>query len=138
VRYLLDTNVVSELRKGPATAPAVAAWANSIESADLAMSVLALGEIRHGIEVLRRRGDSEQAEIFAAWLTRLRSEFADRLLAISGTIAERWAELRGITPLPPIDGLMAATALEHDLTFVTRDTGPLESTGVRLQNPWEG
>jgi len=56
VRYLLDTNVVRELRKGPAATPAVAAWANSVESADLGMSVLALGEIRHGIEVLRRRG----------------------------------------------------------------------------------
>jgi predicted nucleic acid-binding protein len=138
VRYLLDTNVVSELRKGPASAPAVAAWANSVESTELSISVLALGEIRHGIEVLRQRGDTAQAEIFAAWLDRLRSEFADRLIAVSGTIAERWGELRGITPLPPIDGLMAATALEHDLTFVTRDTRPLESTGVRLLNPWQG
>jgi len=137
VRYLLDTNVVRELRKGPAATPAVAAWANSVESADLGMSVLALGEIRHGIEVLRRRGDSEHSEIFAAWLDRLRSEFADRLLAVSGTIAERWGERRGITPLPPIDGLMAATALGHDLTFVTLDTGPREGTGVRLLNPWE-
>ena len=136
MRYLLDTNVVSELRKGPACAPAVASWASSVESADLSMSVLALGEIRHGIEVLRRRGDTKQAETFATWLDRLKSEFAHRFIPVSGTIAERWGELRGITPLPPIDGLMAATALEHDLTFVTRDTGPLVSTGVRLLDPW--
>ncbi len=137
MRYLLDTNVVSELRKGPACAPAVAIWANSVESVDLSMSVLALGEIRHGIEVLRRRGDTRQAEVFATWLDRLKSEFADRFIAVSATIAERWGELRGIHPLPPIDGLMAATALEHDLTFVTRDTVPLVSTGVQLLNPWD-
>jgi predicted nucleic acid-binding protein len=136
VRYLLDTNVVSELRKGPACAPAVASWASSVESADLSMSVLAIGEIRHGIDVLRRRGDRKQAEIFAAWLNRLKSEFADRFIAVSGTVAERWGELPGTSPLPPIDGLMVATALEHDLTFVTRDTVPLVSTGVRLLNPW--
>ena len=80
MRYLLDTNVVSELRKGPACAPAVAAWASSVESADLSMSVLVLGEIRHGIEVLRRRGDSKQADVFGAWLDRLKSEFADRFI----------------------------------------------------------
>jgi len=136
VRYLLDTNVVSELRKGPACAPAVAEWASSVESADLAMSVLVPGEIRHGIEVLRRRGDGQQADLFSAWLDRLKSEFADRFISVSGRIAERWGELRGISPLPPIDGLMAATALEHDLTFVTRDSGPLAGTGVRLLNPW--
>ena len=136
MKYLLDTNVVSELRKGPACAPRVASWATSVASADLSMSVLALGEIRHGIEVLRRRGDSKQAEIFATWLDRLKSEFADRFLVVSGTIAERWGELRGMNPLPPIDGLMAATALEHDLTFVTHDTVPLVSIGVRLLNPW--
>ena len=100
------------------------------------MSVLALGEIRHGIEVLRRRGDTTQAEVFAAWLDRLRSEFADRVIHVSGAIAERWGELRGRNPLPPIDGLMAATALEHELTFVTRDTEPLTSIGVSLLNPW--
>ena len=136
MRYLLDTNVVSELRKGPACAPEVAAWISSIDSSDLGMSVLALGEIRHGIEVLRRRGDTLQAAIFDEWLARLRSEFADRCIGVSAAIAERWGELRGIAPLPPIDGLMAATALEHGLTFVTRDTGPLVSTGVPLLNPW--
>ena len=136
MRYLLDTNVVSELRKGPARAPEVAGWARSVESADLGMSVLVLGEIRHGIEVLRRRGDTTQADMFTTWLDRLKAEFADRLISVSRTVAERWGELRGVTPLPPIDGLMAATALEHDLTFVTRDTAALADTGVRLLNPW--
>ncbi len=136
MRYLLDTNVVSELRKGPGCAPAVASWASSVESVDLSKSVLALGEIRHGIEVLRRRGDIGQAEIFATWLDRLRSEFADRFIAVSGAIAERWGELPGTNPLTPNDGLKAATELEHDLTFVSRDIVPLVSTGVRLLNPW--
>jgi predicted nucleic acid-binding protein len=134
--YLLDTNVVSELRKGPAGAPPVRAWASSVESAELSLSVLVLGEIRQGIEALRRRGDHAQAGIFAAWLDGLKTEFADRAISISPTIAERWGELRGARPVPPIDGLMAATALEHDLTFVTRDVEAVAGTGVRLLNPW--
>ena len=136
MRYLLDTNVVSELRKGPACAAAVAAWAGSVESADLGLSVLVLGEIRQGIEALRRRGDGGQADLFAAWLDGLKAEFSDRLISVSPTIAERWGLLRAAFPLPPIDGLMAATALEHDVVFVTRDTGPLTGTGLRLVDPW--
>ena len=136
MRYLLDTNVVSELRKGPVCAPGVAGWARSVESADLALSVLVPGEIRHGIEVLRRRGDGLQADLFSVWLERLKSEFADRMISVTTRIAERWSELRGLSPAPPIDGLMAATAIEYDLTFVTRDAGPLAGTGVRLLDPW--
>jgi hypothetical protein len=137
VKYLLDTNVVSELRKGQAAAPPVAAWARPLDAADLAMSVLALGEIRHGIELLRRRGDDTQAEVFAAWLDRLAAEFADRLLSVSRGVAECWGTLRGIAPLPAIDGLMAATAMEHDMTLVTRDTGALARVGVRVLDPWD-
>jgi hypothetical protein len=100
------------------------------------MSVLVPGEIRHGIEVLRRRGARRQAEMFATWLGGLEAEFADRLLPVSLAIAERWGKLRGRSPLPPIDGLMLATALEHDLTLATRDTVPLAGTGARIVNPW--
>jgi predicted nucleic acid-binding protein len=137
VKYLLDTNVVSELRKGQAAAPTVAAWVRPLDTADLAMSVLVLGEIRHGIELLRRRGDDTQAEVFAAWLDRLAAEFADRLLSVSRGVAERWGTLRGIAPLPAIDGLMAATAMEYDMTLVTRDTGALARVGVRVLDPWD-
>jgi predicted nucleic acid-binding protein len=136
VRYLLDTNVVSELRKGPACAPAIRAWSTSVESADLTLSVLVLGEIRQGIQALRRRGDRAQADIFSTWLSGLKEEFADRAISVSPSIADRWGELRGNAPVPPIDGLMAATALEHDLTFVTRDVEAVAGTGVRLLNPW--
>ncbi len=137
MRYLLDTNVVSELRKGPAADDAVAAWIASVpSSADLGLSVLVLGEIRQGVERLRCRGDAAQANLFAAWLDRLRIEFGDRLLVVSREIAERWGELRAASPVPPVDGLMAATALEHELTFVTRDTSAVAVTGVRLLDPW--
>jgi len=137
VNYLLDPNVVSELRKGQAAAPAIAAWVRPLEASDLALSVLVLGELRHGIELLRRRGDRAQADLFAAWLERLAVEFADRLLSVTRSVAERWGTLRGIAPLPPIDGLMAATAIEHDMTLVTRDTGELARVGVRVLDPWD-
>ena len=100
------------------------------------MSVLVLGEIRHGIEVLRRRGNGDQADVFAAWIDRLSAEFADRLIAVSRAISERWGVLRGTAPLPPIDGLMAATAIEHGMIFVTRDVRSLTGVGVDLLDPW--
>jgi toxin FitB len=136
LRYLLDTNVVSELRKGPLRAAKVASWAESVDAADLGLSVLVVGEIRQGIETLRRRGDGPQAEVFAAWLERLKLEFRDRVLPVDSAVAERWGELRAETALPPVDGLMAATALEHDLVFVTRDVAAVAATGVRVLDPW--
>lgn len=134
--YLLDTNVVSELRK-PNRDGRVASWFEQVESSDLYLSVLVAGEIRQGIERLRRRGDDEQASVFEQWLAALKDEYADRLLAISTGVAERWGRLNAVKPLPVIDGLLAATAIEHDLTLVTREGRTLAASGVRLINPWQ-
>ncbi len=134
--YLLDTNVISEIRK-PHRDARVAAWFEEADSADLNLSVLVVGEIRQGIERLRRRGAGKQADALDLWLASLKEEFADRLLPISATIAERWGRLNAERPLPDIDGLMATTAIEHDLTLVTRDTRALAANGVRVLDPWQ-
>jgi predicted nucleic acid-binding protein len=133
--YLLDTNVVSELRK-PKANRGVSSWFEDVDSAELYLSVLVVGEIRQGIERLRLRGDDDQANIFQAWLTVLKEGFADRLLTVSTPVAERWGRLNAAQPLPVVDGLLAATAIEHDLTLVTRDSRTLASAGARLLNPW--
>jgi len=137
VSYLLDTNVVSEIRK-PDRDVGVAAWLEEADSADLYLSVLVVGEIRQGIARLRLRRDRSQADVFEAWLTTLKEEFSDRLLPVSTVVAERWGELNAARPLPVIDGLLAATAIEHDLTLVTRDNRTLGASGARLLNPWRG
>ncbi len=133
--YLLDTNVVSELRK-PTVNQGVTSWFEEVDSSDLYLSVLVVGEIRQGIERLRQRGDDDQASIFEGWLTVLKEGFADRLLVVSTSVAERWGRLNAAQPLPVVDGLLAATAIEHDLTLVTRDSRTLASSGARLLSPW--
>jgi predicted nucleic acid-binding protein len=133
--FLLDTNVVSELRK-PNRDQRVSSWFEQVESSDIYLSVLVAGEVRQGIERLRRRGDNEQADVFERWLMALKDNYADRVLAISTAVAERWGRLNAVKPLPVIDGLLAATAIEHDLTLVTRDSVTLEASGARLLNPW--
>ncbi len=133
--YLLDTNVISEIRK-PNPNAGVSDWFAETESGELYLSVLVVGEVRQGIERLRRRRDRKQAAQFERWLTVLKQDFAERLLPISIAIAERWGFINARQPLPVIDGLLAATAIEHDLTFVTRESGTLAASGVRLLNPW--
>lgn len=133
--HLLDTNVVSELRKKGADAR-VAAWARAVDPFGLHVSVLAIGEIRRGIEILRRRGDHRQADILDLWLETLKKDFGNRTLGVSNAIAERWGRMDAVKPLPIVDGLMAATAIEHDLILVTRDTEALAGSGVRVLDPW--
>ena len=130
--YLLDTNVISEIRKVRPNRN-VRAWLGTAQSDQLYLSVLTIGEIRYGIERLRRR-DIQQASVFDAWLEMLRRDFADRLLPISVEVADLW----GIPdPIPTVDGLLAATALAHNLILVTRSTVDLARTGARLLNPFE-
>lgn len=133
--YLLDTNVVSEIRK-PIPNEGVAAWFAETDSADLHLSVLVVGEVRQGIERLRHRGDGEQAAVFERWLEVLKSEFGDRLLPVTTAVAERWGVLNADRRLPVVDGLLAATAGVHELTLVTRDESLLAATGVRTLDPW--
>ncbi|HTE84889.1 MAG TPA: type II toxin-antitoxin system VapC family toxin [Dehalococcoidia bacterium] len=133
--YLLDTNVVSELRK-PAADVNVSRWMASISGADLYLSVLAIGEIRRGIERLRRR-DSAQAALYEHWLSTLRRDYADRIIPITTAIAEEWGRLNVPNPVPAIDGLMAATAKVMGFTLVARNVADVASTGVPLLNPFE-
>jgi predicted nucleic acid-binding protein len=101
------------------------------------VSVLVIGEIRQGIERLRLRRDNRQADVLEPWLHRLKAEFAERVLGVSEAVAERWGALNAARPRPIIDGLLAATAIEHDLTFVTRDRGAIADAGARVFNPWD-
>jgi toxin FitB len=135
VAFLLDTNVISEARKR-APDPNVRAWLASVPEADLYLSVLVVGEIRQGIERLRRR-DPAQVAAYETWLSALLHGFADRLVPVTADVCEEWGRLNVPDPLPVVDGLMAATAKLRDWTFVTRNVADLARTEVRLLNPFE-
>jgi predicted nucleic acid-binding protein len=135
--FLLDTNVVSELRRGERCNVGVAAWYAGAQDADLFISVLVIGEIRKGIEIVRRRQDYRHAEILAAvWLETLRGFFSDRLLPVDSSIADAWGELYAIRNVPIIDGLIAATAKVYNLTLVTRDVADVRGLGADALNPF--
>jgi predicted nucleic acid-binding protein len=133
--YLLDTNVVSELRKGARANPGVARWFDAVAEEDLHLSVLVVGEIRLGVEGVRRR-DAITAARLERWLSELTSAYQGRILPVDLRAAELWGRLNIPDPLPAVDGLLAATALVHDLTLVTRNTRHLGRTGVRCLNPF--
>ena len=133
--FLLDTNVVSEARRPQGNAN-VKAWLASAPASSLYLSVLVVGEIRRGIEQLRRR-DPVQARVYETWLTRLGLDYADRILPITVEIAEQWGRISVPNPVPVIDGLLAATAHVRGFTLVTRNTADFVRTGIRLLNPFE-
>jgi predicted nucleic acid-binding protein len=133
--YLIDTNILSELQKGSRCNPSVRRWYQATDSNELFLSVLVIGEIRQGIERLRRR-DPNQAIRLEQKLSAVETLMAGRILPITLAIADRWGCLNAHNPLPVIDGLLAATALERDLTLVTRNVRDVERTGVRLLNPF--
>ena len=134
--FLLDTNVISEIRKRkPDTG--VAAWFASVSADELFLSVLVVGEIRQGVTRLARR-DKAQAETFEHWLDQLVEAYGDRIAPITSDVAQMWGCLNVPDPLPVVDGLLAATALVHGWTLVTRNIDDVESTGVRLLNPFDG
>lgn len=133
--FLLDTNIISELRKKERNEHVVA-WLAQVDADELYLSVLVLGEARYGIE-LRRRRDPTHAAVLDRWYEVLVDEHAGRILEVDRRVAELWGRIRAPRPLPAIDGLLAATALAHDLTLVTRNVRQLEGTGVRMLNPFE-
>lgn len=132
--FLLDTDVVSEIRK-KAPDRSVTTWFTSVPADKLFLSVLVVGEIRQGIARLARR-DPAQAENFERWLSQLVDGYGDRIVPITVRIAEVWGRLNVPDPVPVVDGLLAATALVHDWTLVTRNVGGVRSTGVRLLDPF--
>ncbi len=133
--FLLDTNVISEARKRDGNS-SVREWLAATPGRDLFLSVLVVGEIRQGIERLQRR-DPVRARTFEEWMTRLRGEYADRLLPVTTEVAEEWGRLNAPDPLPAVDALLAATAKVHGLTLVTRNTADVARTGAALLNPFE-
>lgn len=132
--WLLDTNIVSELRKGERADPRLRAWFTASDEEALFTSVLVIGEIRRGIESLRRR-DVPSALALEHWLAALTDGFADRILPVDRNVAEEWGRLNVPDPVPTVDGLLAATARVHGLTLVTRNTRDVTRTGVPLLDP---
>lgn len=135
--YLLDTNVVSEMRRRQRMSPAVAAWAASVSPAELYLSVLTVLELETGALLIRRR-DPEQGGLLNDWVARhvLRA-FDGRILPIDTAIVRRCAPLHVPDPRPVTDALIAATALAHRMTVVTRNARDFDGTGVPILNPWE-
>jgi predicted nucleic acid-binding protein len=137
--YLLDTNVISELMKAR-PAPSVAAWVVATPEELLHLSVISIGEIRKGIDLLDEHEPKRAA--LQSWLDHdLRVRFAGRLLPFDEFVAERWGQIEALAKrqritIPTIDAQLAATALHHGLTFVTRNTSDVRLTGVPLFNPW--
>lgn len=133
---LVDTNVLSELRKGNRAHAAVLAWFDDTDERALFTSVLVLGEIRRGIESIRRK-DPLVAAALDQWQRRLVETFGERVLPVDSRIADRWGALNVPDPLPTVDGLLAATALVHEFTLVTRNVRDVERTGARFYNPFD-
>ncbi len=133
--YLLDTNVISELRKGKRCDAGVRLWFEAADAGKLFVSVLVLGEIRQGIERIRLR-DQVSALALENWLAWITDEFADRLLPVDERVADQWGRLGWQQPAPALDAFLAATALVHDLVLVSRDEAGFRNTGARSLNPF--
>jgi predicted nucleic acid-binding protein len=136
--YLIDTNVISELRKKRSTNPGVRDFFK--ESSDtnnpLYISVITVGELRRGVEMIRHRGDKIQASQLDRWLNKLLASYEDNILDFTQSEAQVWGKLRTPHHENAIDKQIAATALTYDLTLVTRNIGDFEATGVSLLNPF--
>jgi predicted nucleic acid-binding protein len=133
--YLLDTNVISELRKGDRAKSSVASWFAGVADEEIFLSVLTIGEIRRGVESVRRR-DPDSAAVLDRWLARLSKVHRERIVPVDHPIAEEWGRMSVPDPLPAVDGVLAATARILGLTLVTRNTADVEGTGIELFDPF--
>lgn len=133
--FLIDTNIISEVRKADRCDPLVAAWFASIDDADLYLSVLVTGEIRKGIELARSR-DRQKSESLQRWLLKLEQGFAQRILPVNFAVADEWGKISALRPTPVVDGLLAATAKVFSLTLVTRNINDVSGLGVTVLNPF--
>lgn len=132
---LLDTNVISEVRKKERCQPAVARWWAGVRPEQIYSSVLVVGEIRRGIEQVRPR-DPAQAAALQRWLTALADGLGERILPVDQPVADEWGRMNALRTFPTIDGLLAATAKVYDLTLVTRNVDDLLDSGARLLDPF--
>lgn len=134
--FLIDTNVISEFRKGARANPAVRAWFESHAAHAHYLSVLTLGEIRRGVDRVREK-DLKKAAIFEKYLSEITVIFEERILGIGRDEVEIWGRMSSREKLPDVDGLIAATAMVNGLVVVTRNVRDFERSGVEVVNPWE-
>jgi toxin FitB len=135
VSYLIDTNIISEVRKGDRCDPHVSAWYASVADDDLFLSTLVLGEIRKGVELARPR-DPAKAAALERWLGQVEAAFDGRVLGIDNAVSDQWGRMSAIRPIPVIDGLLAATAVTNGLTLVTRNDRDIAGLGAIVLNPF--
>ncbi|NUA26421.1 type II toxin-antitoxin system VapC family toxin [Cupriavidus basilensis] len=137
--YLIDTNVISEMRKRERADKGVRAFFRQAakQDSELYLSVVTVGELRRGVELIQHRGDHAQGALLATWLHTVLREFGAHILAVDAEIGQLWGRLRVPHAEHALDKLIAATALIHDLTVVTRNVSDLADTGVRVLNPFE-
>ena len=133
--YLLDTNVISELRKGERADADARAWFADLADEEIYLSVLTIGEIRRGVENVRRR-DPDSAAALDSWLARLVEAHRDRILPVDQAVAEEWGRINVPDSRPVVDGLLAATAKVAGLTLASRNVADVEGSGVELVDPF--
>ncbi len=136
VKFLLDTNIISEIRKKERCNPSVYNWFSEIEDSSIYLSILVTGEIRKGVE-LKRRKDPVQSLVLEQWLMTIEEYYSGRILTFDAETCDIWGKLNAIRPLPVIDSLLAATAMQHHLTLVTRNVKDINNIGIELLNPFE-
>ena len=133
--YLIDTNLISEVRKGDRCDAKVSEWYASIADEDLFLSTLVLGEIRKGVELARPR-DAGKATALERWLRDVKAAFGGRVLGIDNAVSDQWGRMSAIRTVPVIDGLLAATAVTNGLTLVTRNDRDIAGLGATVLNPF--